>query len=144
LGNGIVFSDGYAWKNKRKIISKAFNFELLQENIPKIADICEDCFEQFDQIGKIDKSNVKYDICKLTILTLNRIMLACFFGSDKVETKVHGKNFDEFIVKVMEDATMITVSPLILLFGMLPYNLGLTKRIRGVKESIAILHEIAR
>ena len=75
---------------------------------------------------------------------LNRIMLRCFFRSDKIETKVEGKNFDEFIVKVMEDATIITASPLLIIFGMLPYKLGLTKKMREVKQYIVILHEIAR
>lgn len=40
LGNGIPFTEGAVWKNKRKIISKAFNFDLLKENIPKIVQIC--------------------------------------------------------------------------------------------------------
>jgi cytochrome P450 len=35
-GNGIVFSEGELWKNKRKLMSKVFNFELVKENISKI------------------------------------------------------------------------------------------------------------
>lgn len=36
LGQGMFFSEGQKWKNKRKIISSVFNFDLLKENIPKI------------------------------------------------------------------------------------------------------------
>ena len=36
----MIFSEGEAWKNKRKLISKVFNFDL-KENIPKIAEICD-------------------------------------------------------------------------------------------------------
>jgi cytochrome P450 len=49
FGDGILFSEGDIWKNKRKIISKTFNFELLRENIPKISGICESWLDQFDQ-----------------------------------------------------------------------------------------------
>ncbi len=37
LGNGMMFSEGEEWKKKRKLLSKVFNFDLLKENIPKIA-----------------------------------------------------------------------------------------------------------
>lgn len=45
---GLVFSEGEDWKNKRKLMSKVFNFELLTKNIPKIAAICDKAFEEFD------------------------------------------------------------------------------------------------
>jgi cytochrome P450 len=35
-GEGLVFSEGDLWKNKRKLLSKVFNFDLVKENIPKI------------------------------------------------------------------------------------------------------------
>ncbi len=53
LGEGIVFSEGNTWKNKRKIISKVFNFELLMENIPKITDICDNWLDKFDEDNQI-------------------------------------------------------------------------------------------
>ena len=30
LGEGIAFSEGAQWKHKRRVISKAFNFDLLK------------------------------------------------------------------------------------------------------------------
>jgi cytochrome P450 len=47
--DGILFSEGDIWKDKRKIISKAFNFELLRENIPNILGIYERWLDQFGQ-----------------------------------------------------------------------------------------------
>jgi cytochrome P450 len=37
FGNGLVFSEGDIWKQKRKLLSKVFNYDLIQENIPKIS-----------------------------------------------------------------------------------------------------------
>jgi cytochrome P450 len=48
LGEGIVLSEGETWKNKRKLLSKVFNFDLIKENIPKIIDICKRCYDDFD------------------------------------------------------------------------------------------------
>lgn len=36
IGEGIAFSEGDIWKNKRKLLSKVFNFDLIKENIPKM------------------------------------------------------------------------------------------------------------
>jgi cytochrome P450 len=35
VGEGLVLSEGEAWKCKRKLLSKVFNFDLIKENIPK-------------------------------------------------------------------------------------------------------------
>jgi cytochrome P450 len=37
FGKGLLFSEGDIWKKKRKLLSKVFNFDLIQENIPKIS-----------------------------------------------------------------------------------------------------------
>ena len=70
-------------------------------------------------------------------------MLRCFFGCDKIDMVVKGKFFDEFITNLMVDVTKVTYSPLILLFGMFPYNHGLTKEMREARESVAILRGIS-
>lgn len=49
VGEGMVFTEGDPWKNKRKLMSKVFNFDLIRENIPKIADICDKSFKDFEK-----------------------------------------------------------------------------------------------
>lgn len=48
LGEGLAFSEGDIWKNKRKLLSKVFNFELIKGNISKVSEICDKCFDVFD------------------------------------------------------------------------------------------------
>lgn len=48
FGEGLAFSEGEEWKNKRKLLSKIFNFELIKENIPKINEICDRCYDLYD------------------------------------------------------------------------------------------------
>lgn len=40
-GEGLVLIEGERWKARRKIISKAFNFEFLKELIPLISKVCD-------------------------------------------------------------------------------------------------------
>ena len=36
LGAGLASAEGIEWKNKRKVLSSVFNFELLKSNIPNM------------------------------------------------------------------------------------------------------------
>ena len=44
-GKGLILSEGDSWRRKRKIISKLFSFDMLQENIGKICSINDKVFE---------------------------------------------------------------------------------------------------
>ena len=41
LGNGVTFTEGPAWKSKRKIITSVFTFDFLKSIIPNISKICD-------------------------------------------------------------------------------------------------------
>ena len=49
MGEGLAFSEGDSWKNKRKLMSKVFSFDLIKENIPKITEICDRSFKDFEK-----------------------------------------------------------------------------------------------
>ena len=88
----MVFTEGDPWKNKRKLMSKVFNFDLIKENIPKIAEICDKSFEDFEKDKSITQKQCKYDVSKLSALIFSEIMLKCFLGSSS-QVKVEGVSF---------------------------------------------------
>lgn len=49
----MLFSEGAKWKHRRRLISNAFNFDLLKENIPKICSICDKRIEAIEVESKI-------------------------------------------------------------------------------------------
>lgn len=49
FGEGIVFSEGHTWKNKRRLFSKVFNYELLKASIPKIAALCDKNLDLYEK-----------------------------------------------------------------------------------------------
>lgn len=44
IGEGLAFVEGNKWKDRRKIVSKAFNFDFLKSLIPLITEICDENF----------------------------------------------------------------------------------------------------
>jgi cytochrome P450 len=82
LGEGIVFSEGPKWKNKRRLISHAFNFDLLKQNIPKICNICDRKFADLEKGSNIKEGEFSYKLINLGNRMFNGVMMACFFGSD--------------------------------------------------------------
>jgi cytochrome P450 len=53
LGEGMLYSEGAKWKHRRRLISNAFNFELLKNNIPKICNICDKKIYAIEEESKI-------------------------------------------------------------------------------------------
>jgi cytochrome P450 len=47
--NGLVFSEHQNWKNKKKILSKTFNYEFIISKLPEMAKIADKTFEEFEQ-----------------------------------------------------------------------------------------------
>lgn len=72
----------------------------------------------------------------MAVRTFNGTMLKCFFGCDQVKTQVDGKPFEEFMIKMINDSALVSVSPIIILLGKFAYKHGVTKHIRNVKKSI--------
>jgi cytochrome P450 len=94
FGEGLVFSEGEMWKNKRKLLSKVFNFDLIKENIPKIVEICNKCYEKFDESHKVSENKVKYNTLSMSANIFNGVIMKCFFGHDHINDQIgDGKDY---------------------------------------------------
>jgi cytochrome P450 len=94
FGEGLVFSEGDIWKKKKKILSKVFNFDLIKENISKISEICDICFDEYDETHKVGDRRYKYDTLGLSVRIFNGVVMKCFFGSDNVKEKIGGLKYE--------------------------------------------------
>jgi cytochrome P450 len=45
LGNGLAFKEGDSWKQRRKLLSKTFNYDFLQKLVPGIAGLFDRCYD---------------------------------------------------------------------------------------------------
>jgi hypothetical protein len=87
IGDGLVKSHGQTWKNHRRILSKFFQFDLLNSSIPLIQRIVQEYFSKIP-------STVGYEIIsKLDDITA-RIILNLFINEDVDEASPNSKSLD--------------------------------------------------
>jgi cytochrome P450 len=48
-GKGFFFSEGEKWKNKRKVMSKIFNFDFITSQVPIISKIFDKLFTNTEE-----------------------------------------------------------------------------------------------
>jgi cytochrome P450 len=75
-GNGLVFSEGAIWKNRRKILSNAFHFDFLNNLIPKILEINDEVFKD-----TIKSDSFPVDISEMFHRTAAEVVVKSFFGN---------------------------------------------------------------
>lgn len=49
IGSGLAFLEGDSWKERRKILSKAFSFELLKNMVPLISKLCDQTYTKLEE-----------------------------------------------------------------------------------------------
>ena len=45
LGDGLAFKEGDSWKQRRKLLSKTFNFDYIKSLVPNIAVLFDRCYD---------------------------------------------------------------------------------------------------
>ena len=78
---------------------------------------------------------------KLAAKIANGVILRCFLGVDQPKEEDEGVNYEELVVHVIEEATLIALDPVMALFGRAAWFLGLTKDIRHLKKSVAFMRK---
>ena len=126
FGSGMLFSQGEKWKNKRRVISKAFSFDLLKENIPKVAEISNKWMDRFEKEYEYQQGKVKFDPLGLGVRIFNGVIMKCFFGCDAIQEKVKGKSFEEFTVNMFTNVGKLFKDIIFLLFGKMAVKYGLS------------------
>jgi hypothetical protein len=119
------------WKKKRKLLSKIFNFDLITLNIPKMVETCNKCFDKYEANYMISENILQINNYKMCSGIFNGVMMKCFFGNDYINDTIgDGKNYPEFIVDTISEASDLTLNPLIAFFGKFAWKIGITPKIR--------------
>ena len=69
--------------------------------------------------------------------------MKCFLGVDQIEENVKGMKYEDFFVFAISEAVKLATTPLMVFMGKLAWKLGLTKKIREVKENAEIMRKKA-
>ena len=100
VGEGIAFSEGAAWRRKRKIISTTFHFDFLHLLIPHIVDTVNETFQRFEQSQPPDEA-LRMPVLKEYIKVFSQVMIRLFFGCDTSEVRLQGEEPSLFFVNLI-------------------------------------------
>jgi cytochrome P450 len=112
LGDGLVFAEGENWKQKRRLISTVFHFDLFQSSMVTLRKYTKKMIERLD--SKTDQPvELIIDVQRLTSEAVGNM----FFGDDLQNLKHKGKNIEQGLVDIASETTAIQNSLLNFLFG---------------------------
>lgn len=84
----LLFSEHEQWKSRRKIISKAFNFEFIRSLSPVIVTTSASVFQEIISKGDLDSINIMNMFQEIT----GRTFVNSFFGEDMSQMHFEGEN----------------------------------------------------
>ena len=115
LGNGLILSEGNAWKMKRKVLQEVFHFDFIKSLAPKIESTCEKVLNKME--NNSCQNVVEYDIHDFAIEFAGNAVMICFFGQDLKEEKIENLSIFCFMRSLMKDLVEQTVDPFYGIFG---------------------------
>ena len=98
LGEGLVLSEGKAWKMKRRVLNTVFNFDFIKSLTLRIAEICDSSLDDFER----NCEDGKYSLSDYTSGLTSKVMLDCFFSSKFENEKIQGISLPIFVQKLMK------------------------------------------
>jgi cytochrome P450 len=127
-GGGIAFTEGDAWKRKRKIISSVFHYDFLNDLIPVIEEEINLRYSEID-FG-ISRGEKQVDLRNVFTKILSNVVAKCFFGTDMKDYLVEDKPYCEYFLECLNDLGLWIGSWEHMLLRMKGFNIGLTKTSR--------------
>ena len=106
-------SEDAAWRNKRKMISGAFNFEFLKHSIPTIVEITQEKFNEWIKAGSLEQQNPMDTLATITGEVLTRFV----FGSRGGSKEIRGVPISIVIKYLLIEAIEEGMTPQVLIFG---------------------------
>jgi hypothetical protein len=126
IGDGLAFIEGENWKDRRKILSKAFSFELLKDMVPLISKICD---QNYNKLAESSNSNGKIsaELFKIGNRLFALVVLTGFLGLGNVFEYSGEEELQETALHIVEEAATLSRDPWVIFLGMWFYKLGLKK-----------------
>ncbi|EAR99512.2 cytochrome P450 family monooxygenase (macronuclear) [Tetrahymena thermophila SB210] len=129
---GLVFNEGEEHSRKRKILSQAFHYQLLQNMIPQLSQIYEEFFEKIRNKRVSDCIMMGQEIVAESIVRL-------FFSNSFQGLKFKGKTMTEAVSGIIERVGSMAKSASYALFGKICFSFG---QMASVKKDLKQIKEI--
>ena len=127
-GEGLVTSEGKAWKMKRKVLTEVFNFNFLQQHTEAIASICDQVLDEIE--AETEGEQLEYDLTEFTTSMAGNIMFDCFFDQKLQTDRIEGVSPFSFLKQLANDVNVQNFDLVSMIFGTKFLNLGFRKKDR--------------
>lgn len=94
--SGLTFLEDSEWRNKRKLINNAFNFEFLSKFFDVEHKLVIDKFNEMETFS--DEKLKSFDFLPFSTTITGEIAIAFFYGIDYCRVKVDGRMLTEVVL----------------------------------------------
>ena len=101
------------WKDKRKMVSGAFNFEFLKHSIPMIVNVTQEKFNEWIKVGSLEQKNLMNMFATIT----GEIVTRFVFGSRGGLKEIRGVPISIVIKNLIPELIEEGMTPPALIFG---------------------------
>jgi cytochrome P450 len=121
--DGVANTEGLEWKNRRKVLTKVFNFEFIVSQIPTMVAIADEVFDEFEQRywkdnpEKGEKKELNVKLLEVMVKYTSSIIISGFLGIDSLKEKLRGKSIVDRTLELSDLASESIKDPLLLVFG---------------------------
>ena len=129
--------EGTAWKNRRKLISEAFHYEILQQMIPHVRNTTLDFVKEWKKTSA--EINILQEYEKLTGEIVGRI----FFGNHFNDQYIEGVPVSQYLAQALVELMAQFYSPIFQVFGWKGVTWGLSSSHRNLLRKIRLIREFS-
>ena len=86
-------AEGTPWKNKKKVLSKIFNYDFITSQIPSIVSIADNVFDFYENEAKKDgKKYISLQINEMITKFTSSVIVSGFLGTNSLKENIRGES----------------------------------------------------
>lgn len=119
LGRGLVFLEGAEWHQRRKVLNKIFNFQLIKNMASMICEVADSSIKEMEEVSGVSEEGwVAYELFDLTADISSNFTVRSFLGGKSVTgVRIHGEKIWKFFAELLNDCFRQTREISVFLFG---------------------------
>ena len=96
-GRGFFFSEGEKWKNKRKVMSRIFNFDFITSQVPVICKVIDKLFTNMEDNywrahpKMAETKQIETEMFRVGVKMFAMVMTTSFLGIEAINQIMHGQ-----------------------------------------------------
>jgi len=139
VDNGLLFSKGENWKKQRKIVSAAFHYDFLKDNVHNIVNIVQELLQRL-QTKDLNNIDFLQEVQTITGDVVGRL----FLGESFSECAIEGTPLTVYLFDLLNNMAGIRYDPRVKLLGRGLIELGIFESHRRLKREVTTFRDYVK